>query len=187
MVATIVSTSCSDLSDLISVTTRTDLHIGMHRYNRHCYSRTNWFDLAGNPLLVSELEHLNALESIEAVRAATFEEDPLEANFWEQYHVPSNWNVYLTDTARESGGLDINDLVYGPYWTNYCGLHFGLFTDCDPEETCDCEGYNCVRAQSTVGHAAAAATTATSLGIPLIFIVPPTPTPSEIDAYNLHW
>jgi len=34
---------------------------------------------------------------------------------------------------------------------------------------------------------AAAATTAKSLGIPLIVIVPPTPTPSEIDAYNWHW
>jgi hypothetical protein len=50
-----------------------------------------------------------------------------------------------------------------------------------------CEGHNCAGTHSTIGHAAAAATTEKSFGIPLIVVVPHTPTPSEIDAYNWHW
>lgn len=45
---------------------------------------------------------------------------------------------------------------------------------------------NCVRAQSRVGHAAAVATTAKSLHITLIVVVPPSLSPSEIDSYSYH-
>lgn len=69
----------------------------------------------------------------------------------------------------------------------YKGLHHRWFTDYDPEEECYCEGYICVVALLTIGHTAAAATTAKPLGIPLIIIVPPTPTLSKIDAYHWHW
>ena len=134
-----------------------------------------------------EPEPLNALESIEAVLPATFKEEPLEAYFWKQSDVLSPWNLYWTDAARDGSGLDINDPVFGQHWTKYQGLHWGLLTDCDPKEPCDCEGHNCVGAQSTIGHAAAAAITAQSLAIPLIVIVPPSPTPSEIDAFSWHW
>jgi hypothetical protein len=157
----------------------------MHQYDSNCTSRTNWFDLAGIPCLVFEPEPLNAFESIEAILTASFEEEPLEAYFWEQSAVPSPWNTYWTEAAREGGGLDINDPVFGPHWTRYTGAH--SWFPCDPEELCDCEGHNCAGTHSTIGHAAAAATTAKSLGIPLIVVVPPTPTPSELDAYNWHW
>jgi len=63
-------------------------------------------------------------------------------------------------------------------------LHFWL--SYHPEEPCDCEGHNCWAIHSTVGHAAAVATTAKSLGIPLIVIVPLSPTPSKIDISNCH-
>ena len=145
----------------------------------------DWFDLAGTSCLVFEPEPSNPLKSIEAILAASFEEEPLEAYFWEQPTVPSLWNTYWTDAAREGGGLDINDPVFGPHWTWYTGAHSWFHFD--PEEPCDCEGHNCADTHSTIGHAAAAATTAKSLGIPLIVVVPPTPTPSEIDAYNWHW
>jgi hypothetical protein len=157
----------------------------MHKYDSNCTSRTNWLNLAGTPCLVFEPEPLNTFNSMEAILAAAFEEDPLEAYFWEQSTVPSPWNTYWTATAKEGSGLDIDDPVFGPHWTRDTGVH-SLFP-CNPEEPCDCEGHNCAGTQLTIGHAAAAATTAKSLGIPLIVVVPLTPISSEIDAYNWHW
>jgi len=130
---------------------------------------------------------LNSFESIEAILASTFEEPALEGSFFEQSDVPSTWNTYWTDAAREGGGFDIDNPVFGQHWTKYFGKHWGLFMNCDPNEHSDCKGHDCVGAQSTVGHAAAAATTAKSLGIPLIVVLPPTPTPSEINTYTWHW
>jgi hypothetical protein len=144
-----------------------------------------WFDLAGKPCLVFETEHLNVYESIQAILLASFEEESLDAYFWEQSAVPSFWNTYWTDTAREGGGLHINDPMFGPHWTRYTGVHSGF--PCDSAEPCDWEGHNCAGIQSTIGHAAAAATIAKSLGVPMIVVVPPTPTPSKFDAYHWHW
>jgi hypothetical protein len=62
---------------------------------------TMWFDLAGTPCLVVEPEPLNGFESIEAILEASFKEEFLEANFWEQSTVPSPWNLYWTDAARD--------------------------------------------------------------------------------------
>jgi len=53
----------------------------------------NWFDLAGTPCLVFELEPLNGFESILAVLAATSVKKPLEAYYWEQSDIPSAWNI----------------------------------------------------------------------------------------------
>jgi len=127
---------------------------------------------------------LNNFESIEARCAAIFENEPLKAFFSEQSAVPSDWNAYWTDTVGEGGRLDINNPMFGPHWTRYFGAH--SWFSCDPEDPCDYDGHNCAETQSTVGHAAAAATTAKSLGIPVSIVVPPTPTPSEIDPYNWH-
>jgi hypothetical protein len=44
--------------------------------------------LAGTPCLVSEPEHLNTFESIEAILAATFEEEPLKFNFVKSQRFP---------------------------------------------------------------------------------------------------
>jgi len=157
----------------------------MQKFDSDSTSRTNRFDITGTPGLVFEPESLNTFESIEAILVATFEEEPLIVYFSEQSTVISAWNIYWTDAAREGGGLDINDPVFGPHWTRYLGAH--SWFPCDPEEPCDWEGHHCVGTQSTIGHAAAAATTAKSLGIPLIVVVPPTPTPSKLEAYNWHW
>ena len=149
-----------------------------------CTSRMNWFALAGNPCFVIEPESLNTFDSIEAILTATFKEEPLEDNFWEQPTGPSRWTTFWTDSAKEGGRLDINDPVFCPNWTRYSADH--SWFPCHPEEPCDCEGHNCVGTQFTIGHAAAA-TTAKSLGIQLIVIVSPTLTPSELDTYNWHW
>jgi len=185
MFAPIASMSYFDLPDLISASTHIDHYTWTQKYDSNCTSRTNWFDLAGTPCLVFEPEPKNAFDSIEDILAATFKEEPLEANLWEQSTVPSPWNTYWTDAAREGGGLNINDPVFGPHWTRYSGAHSSF--PCDPEEVCDCEGHNCAGIHLTVRHAAAAATTAKLLGIPVIVVVPPTLTPSELDAYNCHW
>jgi len=95
----------------------------MEKYESNCTSRTNWFDLAGTPCLVFEPEPLNAFDSIEAIVAATFDEEPLEAYFWEQSTVPSPRNTYWTDAAREGGGLDMNNPVLRPHLTRYSGAH----------------------------------------------------------------
>jgi hypothetical protein len=128
---------------------------------------------------------VNAFERIDAILTATFEKEPLEAYFWVLSTVPSPWNTYWRDAAREGGGLDINDPVFGPHWTRYSGAH--SWFPCDHDELCDCEGYNCAGTHSTVGNAAAAATTAKSLKIPLLVVVPLTLTPSGLDTYNWHW
>ena len=89
----------------------------MHKYDSKCPSLTNWFDLAGTPCHVFEPEPLNAFESIEAILTATFQEEPLKAYFWEQSTVTTPWNTYWTEAAREGGGLDINNPVFGPHYT----------------------------------------------------------------------
>jgi hypothetical protein len=170
---------------LISADTLIDHDIRLREYDSNCTSRTNWFDLAGTPCFVFEPEPLNAFDSIEGVLLSSLEEEPFEACFWEQSTVPSPWNTYWTDAARQGGGLSINDPLFGPHWTRYLGAH--SWFPFDPEEPCDCEGHNCAGTHSTVGHAAAAATTAKSPRVPLIVVEPPTLTPSEIDAYNWHW
>jgi hypothetical protein len=86
-------------------------------YDSNYTSQTNWFDLARTPCFVFEPEPLNTFEGIEAVVAATFEEEPLEPYFWDQSTVPSPWNTYCTDAARERSRLDIKDPVFGPHWT----------------------------------------------------------------------
>jgi len=83
------------------------------------------------------------------------------------------------------GGLDTYIPVFGQHWARYLGAP--VWFPCDPEEPCDCDGHHCSGIHPTVGHAAAAATTAKSLGILLFGVVPPTPTLSEIDAYNWNW
>jgi len=157
----------------------------MQKYDSNCMSQTNWVGLAGTSCLVCEPDSLNAFDNIEAILAATFEQEPFEAYFWEQSTVPSPWTIYWTDTAAEGSGLDINNPVFRPHWTRYSGAHYWF--PCDPEEPCDCKGHNCAGTHSTIAHAAAAATTAKSLGIPLFVVVPLTPTLSEIDTYNWHW
>jgi len=72
----------------------------------------NGFDLAGTPCLVFEPESLNAFESIEMILALTFKEESLEAYIFKQSSIPSPWNLYWTDIAREGGGLDISHSVF---------------------------------------------------------------------------
>jgi hypothetical protein len=78
---TIVLMSYPDLPESISVSIRTDHHTLIHQNNSECTSWTNLFDLAGTTCLAVEPEPLNIFESIEAILAATFKEEPLEANF----------------------------------------------------------------------------------------------------------
>jgi len=111
----------------------------------------------------------------------------VEAYFWDYSDIPSSGNLYWTDTAREGGCLDIDDPVFRQHLTNYKCINFGFCAGCDSKETCDCEGLNCLEAESTVRYAAAAATTAKSLGITLNVEVPPALTPTEIDADTWHW
>jgi hypothetical protein len=177
--------SYPDLPDLISVSTHIDHNIRMQMYDSNCTSRMNWFDLAGTPCLAFKPKPLNTFESIKALLAATFDEEPLKDYFSEQSTVPSPWNTYSRDGAREGGRLDIYDSVFRPNWTQYSGAYC-LFP-CNPKDTCHFEGHNSARTHSTVGHIAVAATTAKSLRIRLIVVVPPTPTPSDLDAYNWHW
>jgi hypothetical protein len=180
-----MTTNYHNFPDLISISTLIDHHTRMHQYDSNCTSRNNWFDLAGTTCLVFEPEPLNSFESIQTLRRSSFEEEHLEAYLWEQSAVPSPWNTYSTDAAREGGGLDINNPVFGPHWARSTGAH--TWFPCYPEELCNCEGHKCAGTLSTIGHAAAAATTAKCLEIPLMVIVPPTPSHSELDAYNWHW
>jgi len=149
-------------------------------YDRNCTSQTIWFDHARIGCLVFEPNPLKAYHSIMAILAAPFEEEALEAQFWEQSTIPSHWNLYWTDSAREGEGLNINGPAFRQHWTRYLGTHsFVLY---DREGPCDCEESHCTRTHSTVAHAAAAAKIHTFVEILQIVVVPLTPTPSEIEA-----
>jgi hypothetical protein len=91
----------------------------MHQNEIKCTSRTNRFDLAPVPCLVFQLEPVNAFESIEAVLAATFQEEPFETYFVELPDFPSLWHTYWTDAAIQRVGLDINHPVFGKHCTMY--------------------------------------------------------------------
>ena len=93
----------------------------------------------------------------------------------------------MTNSDREDGSFNIKDDVFGQLSTKCRGLHFGLCTDCDQEETSDCEGHNYIAAQCKVRHAAAAATKSMSLGLLLIVVVPWTATVSESKVYIWRW
>jgi len=157
----------------------------MREYDSNCTSRTNWFDLAGTCCTLSEPERLNPFERIEGKMNAAVDDLVLPADFWEQSDVPSPWNLHWTQAAAYGGCLELDDLVYGNSGTMYRRAH--AWFDCDPELPCECEGHNCLGKHSTEGHAAAAAASTRAVPVPLIVIEPPTPTTSEINAYNWHW
>jgi hypothetical protein len=138
--ATIESTSCYSIPDLISVSTLTNHHIGMQKYHSNCTSQTNRFDHAGTTCLFFDTEPSYAFDSIQAILATTFEKVHLEAYSWEQSTVPSPWNMYSTDSARVGGGLAINDAVFALNWTLYSGAKSSF--SCDPEELSACEAHN---------------------------------------------
>jgi len=134
---------------------------------------------------VSKPEPFNAFESIEGLLDIEVDDSVLPPDFWEQSDGPSPWNIYWTEAAAYGGGLELDDPVFGNSWTKHWGAH--TWFNCHPEEPCECEGHNCLGTHSTEGHAPATAATAKLALVPLIVIKPPTPTPSEIDAYNWHW
>jgi hypothetical protein len=82
---------------------------------------------------LSEPELLNALNSIDAILQEPIE--PLETECWEQSDDPSLSNLVSIEATMDGRGISVNDPVFGEHWTKYLGLHFGWFTNCDPEET----------------------------------------------------
>lgn len=147
----------------------------------------NSVDVAVTPCLVLEPEHWNTFNSIEVLHAATFKEEPMEAKFWEKRDIPSPWNRYWTDSIRQRSSLDIHKLVFRQHWINCTVLHCFWVTKCDSKESCQCEEHNHVGAQWTVGHPAAADTTAKTRDVPLIVKLPWTSTLSTSNAYDWHW
>jgi len=68
-----------DLLHSKSITTLSDPHLAMPKYDSYCTSRNNCFDLAGIPSFVFEPEPLNAFDSIGAILADTVEGEPFVA------------------------------------------------------------------------------------------------------------
>jgi hypothetical protein len=89
----------------------------MQKYDSNCTSRTNWFDLAGIHCSLSEPEPLNTFESIEGLLNIEVDDIFLPAYFWEQSDTLSPWNLYWTEATANGGGLEIDDAVFGDYWT----------------------------------------------------------------------
>jgi len=176
--------SSDALPDLISVSVYIEHHFRMPTCNRNCTSRKNTFHHARTTWLVFELEPLNAFDNIEPMIALSFEEDPLEVYWWEQSTLPSVWNLYGPEESREGRGLDINDPVFGRHWTRYSWAY--ILFPCDLQEPCDCKWHEWAGALSTIGRAAAAATTAKLIGILLVVVVPPMPNRFEIVVYSWH-
>ena len=106
-------TSYYDLPDLISISTHTDPHIQMQKYDSNCRSRTTWFDLAGTFCSLSEPEPLNAFESIEGLSNTEVDNLDSPAYSEEQSHILSPWNIYWTEAAAYGGGLELDNPVFG--------------------------------------------------------------------------
>lgn len=145
----------------------------------------NWFHLSGLFCTHCEPKPYNAFDSIDTIVRDSLQGEPLEAYFWEQSDVPSQWNLYWTDAAAYGGCLELDDSVFGASWTKYWGAH--TCYNCDLEQTCVCEKHNCLGTHSPEGHAPAAAETANLAPVPLSVIELPTPTPSKIDVYTWEW
>lgn len=84
----------------------------MQKYDNKSTSEMKWFGLAGTTWLVLQHEPQNAHGSIDILSAAIIEQETLEAYFWEQRTVPSPWNLYWTEAAREGGSIDISNPVF---------------------------------------------------------------------------
>jgi len=73
-------------------------------------------DLRSIPGVGFKPKDFNPLESIVAILWASFNEKPLEACVMEQLVLPSCWNTYWTDAAREDSRLHIHNIVVVPQW-----------------------------------------------------------------------
>lgn len=167
---------------MISVNTHLNPQIRMQKYNSHCISRRNWFDLARAHCSFSEPQPLNPFESIKRCLTGEVDDLPLPAYCWEQSVIPSPWKIRWTEAAAYGGGLKLDDPVFRSKWTKYCRAH--AWINCHPEVACECEGHNYLGTHSTEGHAPAAAATAKPALIPLIVIETPNLTSTEVDASN---
>jgi len=153
-------------------------------YDNNCTSQITWIDFAGTACLVFEPIPFNTFNTIEGKIATRFKGQTLEAYLLELSTVPSPWNFYWNNMAKEGGGLDTNDAVFRQYWNRYLGNN--CWFPCGSEEICDCEVHNRTDIFSTVRHAAVAASMVNFPYMPLIVMVPPTRTISEIGANNLY-
>lgn len=115
MYAMIVSTNYHDLLDVLSVSTLINHHVPMQMYDRHHTTRKNWFHLARTSCLGHGPKPMITFESMEAILSANLAEELFEPVLCEGSTVHSLVNVHWTDAAREGGGLDINNPVFGHY------------------------------------------------------------------------
>jgi len=67
----------------------TDPMICMRGYDNNCFSRKNWFDLAGTHCVLAGPEALNSFESIAGLLNAEVDDLILPAYFWKQSDVLS--------------------------------------------------------------------------------------------------
>jgi len=96
---------------------------------------------------MSEPEPLNTFESIEGLLNNQVDDLTFAAYFGEQSDIPSPWNTYWIEAAAYSGGLELDDPVFGKNRTEYWGAH--AWFDCDLELPGKCEGHNCLATHST--------------------------------------
>jgi len=91
------------------------------------------------------------------IRADSARVDWSEAVQASSVHVPKNWGLVRSRSKNlldwtwtrldgSSPDWSIAGLVESLHWTMYPGVHLQWFTNCEPEERCDCEGHNCVGA-----------------------------------------
>jgi len=132
--------------------------------------------------LISERTPFSVFNSIQAILAESSEEEPLAVAFWEQSDVPSPWTIVTTEAAAMTGGLELDDSVFGNCWTGYWGAHTRF--DCDPELHGECERHNCLGTHSMEGHGPAVVETVKSGPVQSIVSETSTPTPSKINAYK---
>jgi len=170
--------------DVIFISTEMNHHVPIQTWDSDCILQTNKLNLAGVPYMISEVDVLKAFASID--RILFNGNEPLHPCFWEQTNLHCAWNVFWSDTAWDGSGISIYEPVFGMQGTKYLGLYFGHFTFCNLEKPCDFEEHNWMGAVSPVEYAPAVVSIAKSVGIPLIVIIPLTPTLTTIDEQNCH-
>jgi len=179
--AMIASRKYHNIPDLVSTSTLTDHQFEMKHYDRNCTTGKNWFDFAGTRSAVSNLNHWMPSRVLTLYVQQLWRKNRWKPIFGNNRLFPplgmligqmqsENTEPWISTTqCLNNIGLDIVVLI----------LNSSVIL-----KSCVTEGHNYTETHSTIGHAAAAASTAKSLGFPLIVEVPATPTQSEIHGYN---
>lgn len=176
--------SANSWPDLMSNNILPDHQIPMQKFDGNYSSPKNSFDLVETHYNVSNLEHLKVFTSIEALLNMEVDDIYLLAYLWEQLDILYPWNLYRTVAATDRGSSQMDNLLFGPSRTKYCGADCWFNYDLEPHSWC--EGHNCINMHLTEGHQPAVPAKAKATIILQSVIHPLTFTPYNVGQHRCY-